>query len=166
MNPKTFRAEQQSANECHPVPVEPCFGHRSGIVALAHQSRGGLKGRSGYFFYPPSPFRRSADARQPSAHTSYPLSWKFMRQAMSMPVEPRFGHGLGVSPGSVPVEARFGHGLGFLPGSVPVEPRFGHGQGVSLRSVPEEPCFGHGKKIFKDGCTNPKNLCYIYQRLR
>ncbi len=33
-------------------------------------------------------------------------------------------------------------------------------------SVPEEPCFGHGKKIFKDGCTNPKNLCYLYQRLR
>ncbi len=46
---------------------------------------------------------------------------------MSVPGEPRFGHGQGFSPRPVPVEPRFGHGLGFSPRSVPAEPRFGHG---------------------------------------
>ncbi len=67
--------------------------------------------------------------------------------AMSVPVEARFGHGLGVSLRPVPVDARFGHGRGFSPGSVPVEPCFGHGLGVSLRSVPVEPRFGHGRGV-------------------
>ena len=40
------------------------FWAPTGIIALAHQNRVGTKGRSGYFFYPPSPFVRSVDARR------------------------------------------------------------------------------------------------------
>ncbi len=50
--------------------------------------------------------------------------------AMSVSVEPCFGHGRGFSPRPVPEEPRFGHRLGFSPGSVPEEPRFGHGQKI------------------------------------